>query len=378
MPAPPKRIEDLLSLFSYEQITPQIMAYHRSSTASDIVPLAFYDPLYQKVYIQPELLKNPKRLNEVLIHEYTHKVTPDISREQFLQIYKDISTLGPINPTKMKDVLLYSEEDRPRELLARFAETYPSEILNPTTQTGKILQTAFATKYNWEQPPSFIDELKGALKRVNKNNIPQESQKIIKMFSDRIKNYISNSLRMAYIKTKSDIHKQNKVEYDYGVADEILIDKFTNSDILYKSYADLDSVIIKRLNSILSSSFEGQVFSPSEAKKRILEEIPELTKNRASTILRTEYSNIRNLASERTYKDLDPEGQNRYIMLGPMDNRTAESTKELHRLQGRGLPLEELKDLVREVAMKYHPETYTPDRPWILHINTRRVLHRVM
>ncbi len=378
MPAPPKKIEELLSNFSYEEITPQILSYYKHSTTRENIPIAFYDPLYRKVYVQPEVIKDPEKLKKVLLHEYTHEVTSDVTKEEFLQIYQDIKKLGIMDPERMRNILKYPEEDRARELLARFAEVFPNEILHPITPTGRILNSAFATKYNWDKmPTSLIEELKKHFANINKDNILSESKNIAKIFTERFKNYVNNSIRLTYIKSKNTILKKEGKEMDYDISDESLINNYTQNKQLWEAYTNLDDTMVRKVNSILSSSFENQTFNPNEAKKRILKEVPKLTENRVNSIIRTEYANIRNLATEKTYKDIDPENKNRYIMLGPMDNRTADSTKEVHYRQGQGMPLEELKTLIKEVSTKYHPDTYTEQRPFLIHINSRRILHKV-
>jgi len=375
MPAVPKDLQELMSLMPFEVINNTSLQYYRDMGGKNPDPEAFFDPTYKKVYLRADIAADPVKLQSRLFHEYTHKIVGDISDTEAVKIYQDVKKLGLVSEEKLKEIMKYPSYDRNKELIARFTETFPNEVIRPTTATGNLINREFAKKYNWDTvPTSLFKELELSLKRIkNKESFTLESKRIVKLFVDKFKNYLNNSVRQEYIKTKNSIARQGKIELDYTLTDEAVINGFTNSKYLWESYSNLDDILNKKVNSILSSSFQEGLFNPAEARKRMLDEIPKLSKTRVNSILRNEYANIQNLSSENTYKQLFGD-EGKYVMIGPNDNRTAESTKRVKARQGSGVSIDELKQIIREEA---DPRTYTSERPFIIHINTRHRLLKV-
>ena len=222
---------------------------------------------------------------------------------------------------------------------------------------------------------SLVDSLVTELKSVSKDNLPGKSTGIVAAFLERFKEMVSHGLGIQYFKTKNSVARESGTTLVPTDSDINIINSYVNSPFLRESYTNLSKAMSLKVNSILASSFDKGIFSPAEAKKRLLVEMPVLSKSRVNTILRTEYSNIQNISAERTYRELGLEDA-KFIMLGPTDFRTADSTMEVKHRQGRGLTMDALKELVKDVAMKY-TKTYDPNRPWIIHINTRHRLQRV-
>jgi len=228
-----------------------------------------------------------------------------------------------------------------------------------------------------KNPRLFIQDLENYLGSVNKKNKNDINVGITEIFLTSLFFQVSLGIKDKYLKTKQSILRDYKLPLEIKPEEENLITEYANSKRLWDSYAGLDKELSKKVNTIINTSFDGTQFNSNKARKLLLSEIPKLTKHRVNTIIRTEFGNIQNISAEQTYRELDPENTGLYILAGPVDNRTAESTMEVHRQQGRGLPLDDLKELVKDVAMKYHPKTYDPMRPWIIHINTRRRLLKV-
>ncbi len=84
-----------------------------------------------------------------------------------------------------------------------------------------------------------------------------------------------------------------------------------------------------------------------------------------------------NWSREERYKRNDPKGINRYKFSVFMDNRTSRQCKEIHRRQNlpEGLPLEDLKNLINEIAYAYEPNYIWRD--WNPHFYCRSILIRV-
>lgn len=97
-------------------------------------------------------------------------------------------------------------------------------------------------------------------------------------------------------------------------------------------------------------------------------------------IVRTETTGITAKGREMAMQERDKSGSYRYDWFGPMDKRTSDVCKDiqkqvLNRGQGRGLPLEELKAVMKDVGKELNPKWGY--REWVPHANCRRVLRRV-
>lgn len=154
--------------------------------------------------------------------------------------------------------------------------------------------------------------------------------------------------------------------------DTNLLDNVLGSNILWDSYANVGQEATKRINSILALGIQ-QKKSNAQIKQEILNQVKQLTKFRAETIIRNERNNIQNLTRETIYNDIAPNGL--FFMQGPDDSRTAEVTKRVKRRIGKGKTIEQIKQIIREEA---DPKTYREDRPYQIHINTRHRIAKVV
>jgi len=84
-----------------------------------------------------------------------------------------------------------------------------------------------------------------------------------------------------------------------------------------------------------------------------------------------------NWAREEYHKRTDPHGTNKYKFAVFMDHRTSRQCKEIYRRQNlpEGLPLEELKALIKEVAYYFEPNYIWRD--WNPHFYCRSTVVRV-
>ena len=93
----------------------------------------------------------------------------------------------------------------------------------------------------------------------------------------------------------------------------------------------------------------------------------------AELITRSEQAILKNTGREFSFKQSDPKGENLYKWAGPNDKRTSDVSKEIVKLSKKGLPLEELKKLVRKIAIKHG---FKPTRDWQSHPNQRHFFVR--
>lgn len=218
----------------------------------------------------------------------------------------------------------------------------------------------------------ILEEIEKTLKAINKESI--NSKAIAVYIMDLIKNKVNKYLLSSYTSQVNTIAKAFKYNIALDSTDFQIIQNTIDSKLLWQSYSNLEESVSKEINEIILSNYEGLKLNTTEAKKEILDFIPKLTESRANTILRTENTNIKSLAQENTYNKLDPSGEFRYKWVGPDDYRTAESSKRVKMRTSRGVSMEELKQIIKEEA---DPRTYTPERPFLVHINQRHTYVKV-
>ncbi len=102
------------------------------------------------------------------------------------------------------------------------------------------------------------------------------------------------------------------------------------------------------------------------------------------SVVRTESQHISNSSREWVYRDRDPLNRYRYVWGIRRDHRTSQQCLEIaarvdeekRMNREKGVRLDRLKSIVREVAMKYAPDY--PYREWVPHYNCRSKLRRII
>jgi len=216
----------------------------------------------------------------------------------------------------------------------------------------------------------IITQVNSKLKSLNLKNKHSIISELSTLFGSIIPQNIKTYLADTYKKQARAIYK----DVIFNDNDKNIIYNYSNSKLLWQAYANTNVAITKKINSIIASNYEDGVFDMTAAKKQFLKEIPELSKNRINTILRTENSNIRRLALEQTYNKLDPEGEFRYKWIIARDSRTTNICKRIAMRTSKGVSMEDLKRIIEEEA---DPKTYTPDRPFSPHLNCRSTYIKV-
>jgi hypothetical protein len=100
-----------------------------------------------------------------------------------------------------------------------------------------------------------------------------------------------------------------------------------------------------------------------------------LEKYEAERIVRTEEQAVVNKSRELYWTQQDPENRFKYRWQGPTDRRTSAICAEIKKRTKNGVPLERLKEIIREVARKHNPKWEPME--WTPHPNCRHVPQRV-
>ena len=101
----------------------------------------------------------------------------------------------------------------------------------------------------------------------------------------------------------------------------------------------------------------------------------DLPEKQAETIVKTETHEIRGVMQEIDFEQSDPSGKAKYRWQGPTDRRTSAICAEIKKRTKNGVPLERLKEIIREVARKHNPKWEPME--WVPHPNCRHVAQRL-
>jgi len=148
------------------------------------------------------------------------------------------------------------------------------------------------------------------------------------------------------------------------------------SDELTQAKDRLEDVLLENL-----TEDGGSGWSLGEIRDDIQETFPNVSKEEAEVVARTETSSVLNTAREKGYEERDDAATLRYIWTGPDDSRTTDACEELKDRtdprRGEGgdpLTMPELKRAERDVHGKYFPELEFRDHT--VHINERHTFRR--
>jgi hypothetical protein len=100
-----------------------------------------------------------------------------------------------------------------------------------------------------------------------------------------------------------------------------------------------------------------------------------VTKNQAELITRTENSVLKNSVKEFNFKKAVGFDKMKFKWLGPRDSRTSAVSKEIVKKSAKGLPLDDLKKLVRKTSENFG---FKPDRDFYSHPNQRHTFSKVV
>lgn len=112
------------------------------------------------------------------IHEKTHALDESLNilkfqKEIHNQVLNDIDKLNIKYPERVEEIIThinttkqYKKKQIGSEMLARFAETYPEEILKPTTSTGRYLKKRFIDEQKFDKVLSVTTKTTKTPKKI--------------------------------------------------------------------------------------------------------------------------------------------------------------------------------------------------------------------
>ena len=114
--------------------------------------------------------------------------------------------------------------------------------------------------------------------------------------------------------------------------------------------------------------------SNAQVAARIAEKHPSVDEAHARLIVRNETHGVQSIMREIQYHETDLIGTGKYVWQGTPDKRYCIRCKKIYERTKHGVPLELLRQIIKEEA---EPKTYDERRPWQAHINDRCLVRRI-
>ena len=267
------------------------------------------------------------------------------------------------------DYSIILEEPEEKDAMIE-AQLFGVEIDNAVKMSGMGFDVSYdeeAETFNYsEQAITPSDQFNPFNKPADTDTSPGEPN-IEKDYTKIVANHYP--VRMKGKDPDKEIKKQIIDLSEIKKKDNSLLD-FLKKQLFDKSYQGLSKQLSNKVNSILLSgiSSDDKII---DIKKKI--EKLGIDSQQAELITRSEHQILQNAGREFNFLEADTKGTNLYKWAGPNDKRTADVSKEIKKKSAKGLPLEELKTLVRKTAEKFG---FKPTRDWQSHPNSRHFFIR--
>lgn len=143
--------------------------------------------------------------------------------------------------------------------------------------------------------------------------------------------------------------------------------RILESAVYSKKFDGMGKKLSDRIKDYLIEGVQKNRPEPEMVKAVI--EMAGIEKGDAETIVRTEANALRNKLREISARINDPEGQFKYMWIGPNDYRTTDICTAIKNRSEKGVTLDKLKDIVEDEAHKADPNWDVRD--WNPHGNCR-------
>jgi len=144
-----------------------------------------------------------------------------------------------------------------------------------------------------------------------------------------------------------------------------------------KAFNKLNKIESDQVRSVLIQNIANRG-DWNSAKREIAKVAPQLSPEEITRIVSNEENAIRNSLLEGAFKVNDPEAKNLYKWLGPsfQPGRSTEVCQRIKLRTVKGVPMAELKKIVKEEAIRAYPNKHMP-REWQPHFGCRHSMVRV-
>lgn len=292
----------------------------------------------------------PWLLKQLKINDYELKLKPAEQKDEMTEL--KIQEQKIANAQRMKDLGVQVTLNEQMEF-----EFEPGEII--PQQFGGFGQDGFAQPAQagaMNQPSRFTGEPE-ILQRAITTSAPSTYQA---RFSPK---------RVKEILTKFYLEKAREI-YPVFKADDTFDERLDiiSTSLFDKSFENMTQAESDKIKKILIEAIE-KAWSIEETTSKVFQEMKKLTKEESERIVRTEIQSLQNKAREEAFIQSDPEENKLFKWSNPLDNRTSEICRKIVDITSDGVPLSELKSIIKEIGGEQ-------SREWTPHVNCRSTMVR--
>ncbi len=221
----------------------------------------------------------------------------------------------------------------------------------------------------WEEALSIISSLPESRPRdQDAPEVKALTQDIVAEASERLRDVLQAEMEFHALEADPDLKKQDIPLDELG--------ELIASSPVWRSFEGLKAEVAAKIEKVILDAYTGEIpFDMETIVDRLRDAVAE-SDTRLERIARTEMTSVVNGGREIAFRKRDPEENFRHGWNGPNDDRTSDICKEIKaRVPREGLPLSELKALVKEVSEKHMGPRWI-QRPWTPHPSCRHMVVR--
>ncbi len=224
---------------------------------------------------------------------------------------------------------------------------------------------------------------KVTVKFKDKNPSPEELSKAMADINLNLQKEMKDSQGRLFRKTyKFESEKigrtLGKGSTSFGIVDEGAIAVLNNQKVLSDAYAGLSQGLVDKTNSVINQAFNTPGGLSVSAISKRLEDAIKVADFRAERIARVETAKVSSAARKNTYAKEDDFAEMKFKHIGPTDDRTTSTSKNITARTAKGVSWNDYVSIVTEEASKEFP-TWTVDKDFpVSHWSSRHSFVRIV
>lgn len=201
----------------------------------------------------------------------------------------------------------------------------------------------------------LVEDLK--FKRiVSKEQLEKRVEELVLKFGEKTKKMVEKEIKATYYKTMEQVEKELNRNILFTDKDKNAINLLASSKPLTEAYVGMTQKVSEKINKVIEEAYTEPGSLDINSLVKTMQEVTEEEESSLRRIARTETSKVSHLARMNSYEQIDENGKGLYRWIGPSDDRTTPTCKELKARTNKGVPLIELQNLIKEVSAKYDPD----------------------
>ncbi|MEM3260144.1 MAG: hypothetical protein QW533_07155 [Thermoplasmata archaeon] len=224
----------------------------------------------------------------------------------------------------------------------------------------------------FEITTSIVDDI---IEKLDKVKPPDERTMsayfwgYVKKIEAEVFRQVIEKTREMFMSARENAMDEMEVSVPFTAAEDNLLRQIT---------ADIFTNVNDSMRAVYDTArmrFINTMNLPPDERRLEIEAIIDAIISRATTTFRINMASYYNTIKNEYYKIAEQLGEKHlYIWVNPMDDRTTPICREIVERSAKGLTIDEMKALIREVAMKYNSKTDLDKTPFYPHFGCRSTL----